>query len=277
MRSCSGRTSFADERQSSVATSRIRIVACSSSAWRPSSTRSSTTFVNAFATTSSAGDRTVGSGSGCRVNNGVRRRAPAPAGRAVRCSFMRVPRDPGPLRHVLEPKDRPGAAVLMYLAEKSPAGRDGGSAVRGKAENGYGTSQVGDDASFAGPQGRPYTEVSERPATTLGGPEPRGVAQFGRAPVSKTGGWGFKSLRPCKGAPMNRQMKRMQERQERAQKRAGASRPARAVRCDPEDRRPRAAQADRCAPVPEGGPPGAQAGRLADPPGARSRTRSWCS
>ena len=28
---------------------------------------------------------------------------------------------------------------------------------------------------------------------------PRAVAQFGRAPVSKTGGWGFKSLRPCKG------------------------------------------------------------------------------
>ena len=26
---------------------------------------------------------------------------------------------------------------------------------------------------------------------------PRAVAQFGRAPVSKTGGWGFESLLPC--------------------------------------------------------------------------------
>ncbi len=25
----------------------------------------------------------------------------------------------------------------------------------------------------------------------------RGVARIGRAPVSKTGGWGFESLRPC--------------------------------------------------------------------------------
>jgi hypothetical protein len=25
----------------------------------------------------------------------------------------------------------------------------------------------------------------------------RAVAQFGRAPVSKTGGWGFESLLPC--------------------------------------------------------------------------------
>jgi hypothetical protein len=29
----------------------------------------------------------------------------------------------------------------------------------------------------------------------------RAVAQFGRAPVSKTGGWGFESLLPCSPDP----------------------------------------------------------------------------
>ncbi len=35
-------------------------------------------------------------------------------------------------------------------------------------------------------------------ALAAGGKKPpRAVAQFGRAPVSKTGGWGFESLLPC--------------------------------------------------------------------------------
>src|SRR5262249_20127119 len=54
----------------------------------------------------------------------------------------------------------------------------------------------------------------------------RRVAQLGRAPVSKTGGWGFESLRACKGNTMNRQMKRMQEKAERQQKRSGVDRQA---------------------------------------------------
>ena len=41
------------------------------------------------------------------------------------------------------------------------------------------------------------------------GPRPadhlqRAVAQFGRAPVSKTGGWGFESLLPCSPTPVRR-------------------------------------------------------------------------
>ena len=64
---------------------------------------------------------------------------------------------------------------------------------------------------------------------------------------------------------MNRQMKRMQERQERAQKRAapaGASRDARGI--DQASGCAGEAQANRRTPVPEGGPPGAHQGRLAD-------------
>src|SRR5207245_10273305 len=47
----------------------------------------------------------------------------------------------------------------------------------------------------------------------------RAVAQFGRAPVSKTGGWGFESLLPCSTvteeteAAVNRQTKRLMKRQ----------------------------------------------------------------
>ena len=54
-------------------------------------------------------------------------------------------------------------------------------------------------ASFAEPSGHPYTGLSVSPTSGRADPR-RGVAQSGRAPVSKTGGWGFKSLRPCKGA-----------------------------------------------------------------------------
>src|SRR5436189_4918674 len=43
--------------------------------------------------------------------------------------------------------------------------------------------------------------------------ESKGRSSIGRAPVSKTGGWGFKSLRPCKERSMNRQAKRMMQRQ----------------------------------------------------------------
>ena len=48
---------------------------------------------------------------------------------------------------------------------------------------------------------------------------PKGSSSIGRAPVSKTGGWGFKSLLPCSLAPLepeesvNRQTKRMMQRQ----------------------------------------------------------------
>src|ERR671919_2675913 len=48
-------------------------------------------------------------------------------------------------------------------------------------------------------------------------PIQRAVAQFGRAPVSKTGGWGFESLRPCPEEEMNRQTKRMMQRDRRQQ------------------------------------------------------------
>src|SRR6202008_1037780 len=54
-------------------------------------------------------------------------------------------------------------------------------------------------------------------------PGPEGSSSTGRAPVSKTGGWGFESLLPCSPAltrvgasmtaPMNRQAKRMMAKQ----------------------------------------------------------------
>ena len=55
------------------------------------------------------------------------------------------------------------------------------------------------------------------------GPQgPEGSSSIGRAPVSKTGGWGFESLLPCsdpiltaRGADMNRQTKRQMARQGR--------------------------------------------------------------
>jgi hypothetical protein len=47
----------------------------------------------------------------------------------------------------------------------------------------------------------PYTEPSERSPLRGDASHRRRVAQLGRAPVSKTGGWGFKSLRACKGNP----------------------------------------------------------------------------
>ena len=44
-----------------------------------------------------------------------------------------------------------------------------------------------------------YTEAPEAP--TSGRPAPTEArSSTGRAPVSKTGGWGFESLRACKGA-----------------------------------------------------------------------------
>ena len=68
------------------------------------------------------------------------------------------------------------------------------------------------------PPAFPYTWSSREP--------PRGVARIGRAPVSKTGGWGFESLPPLPAFVrgydleelMNREMRRMQEREERLQK-----------------------------------------------------------
>ena len=48
--------------------------------------------------------------------------------------------------------------------------------------------------------GPPYTGHPERPRPRADR-ERRRVAQSGRAPVSKTGGWGFESLRACKGVP----------------------------------------------------------------------------
>src|SRR5205823_13459028 len=49
------------------------------------------------------------------------------------------------------------------------------------------------------PLSRGYTGSPEG-LETSGTGRRRRVAQLGRAPVSKTGGWGFKSLRACKGA-----------------------------------------------------------------------------
>src|SRR5918996_3814928 len=53
----------------------------------------------------------------------------------------------------------------------------------------------------------------------------RAVAQFGRAPVSKTGGWGFESLRPCRGRKkMNRQVKRAMQRRQQSPERLQVAR-----------------------------------------------------
>jgi preprotein translocase subunit SecE len=77
--------------------------------------------------------------------------------------------------------------------------------------------------------GPPILVAGCRPPLDLGR-KLRAVAQFGRAPVSKTGGWGFKSLRPCKERRMNRQAKRMMQRQKATgQDRLEAMRQRRAV------------------------------------------------
>ena len=54
----------------------------------------------------------------------------------------------------------------------------------------------------------PAQAVARRPGAILACDQPlrgnpqRAVAQFGRAPVSKTGGWGFESLLPCSDRPI---------------------------------------------------------------------------
>src|SRR6476619_5802872 len=77
-----------------------------------------------------------------------------------------------------------------------------------------------------------------------GAPAPKARSSTGRAPVSKTGGWGFESLRACKGSSMNRQMKRAQEKAERLQKGSGVDRraapPAATRRAAQQEKRKRA-------------------------------------
>ena len=82
MRSCSGRASAPPERQISPAISRIRAVACSSMARRPSARRSSTVRSTAAAMRISPGVMR-GSSSYCSSRRNSRREAPACCGEAV--------------------------------------------------------------------------------------------------------------------------------------------------------------------------------------------------
>src|SRR5215211_5904104 len=128
------------------------------------------------------------------------------------------------------------------------------------------------EPSFAEPPSPPYT-WQPSPRLPAGPVLRRGVAQPGRAPVSKTGGWGFESLRPCK------------EHDEQTDE-AGAApsgHPGRSCpgRCGHASG---AAPAEEAAhgrpPVPEGGPSGAEESDLAHSSGTHDvhdrRARHGC-
>ena len=83
MRSCSGRTSRDDDRQTSVATSRISAVACASIARSPSSRRSSTAFVTVSANRYSVGVIKGSAGEGSRRAKSPRRTRPPSSGSRV--------------------------------------------------------------------------------------------------------------------------------------------------------------------------------------------------
>ena len=215
MRSCSGRMSLPEARQISAAISRIRSVACSSSARRPSSScpsidlRSDAEMRCSLLVIS-------GSSSWCSSRlNTVRRGVPD-------CSSMTS----------LAIWGRRGAVGwsigqemgrLTHL-KRVPLGCTGPEAwedAQCRPVAWWGSTSA--PVLCRGLRANPILGLPNVPRP--GWPRcRRRVAQLGRAPVSKTGGWGFKSLRACKGKAMNRQMKRMQERAERQQKRGGGER-----------------------------------------------------
>ena len=187
IRSCSGRRrcrTSATPRSRSRASARS---ACSSIVRSPSSSRSSTRAARA-----------------CRARWRTSSGHVGPAGEQA------TPGGAGssggyvvPVSH--DEASRSGAGAMRRAKRRSASG------ARTRTPSAKTVSCWTAGALFAGLEGHTYTGCSDVP-NVPGRPEPRGVAQLGRAPVSKTGGWGFKSLRPCKGAPMNRQMKRTQER-----------------------------------------------------------------
>ena len=125
------------------------------------------------------------------------------------------------------------------------------------------------ERSFAAPSGPPYT-WQPSPRLPAGPVLRRGVAQPGRAPVSKTGGWGFESLRPCK--------EHDEQRDEAGA--APSGHPGRACpgRCrHASGAAPAEEEAHGRPPVPEGGPSGAEEGRSGPLVRNSRRTRSSCS
>src|SRR4029079_9238615 len=200
IRSCSGRTSAADVRHTSPATSRMRPAAEPSSWARPSSSRSSMARRTRSSSRSSVSVFGGSDGACSRRGKMPRRRSPDSSGACV-VSLVSI-----------------DASLVQGAARGRPAQH------RARPWRTH-VSDVGKWCGVGRSFGSPSRAILSRPgARTLGDRPRRRVAQLGRAPVSKTGGWGFKSLRACKGSTMNREMKRAQAKAERQQKAAGLDR-----------------------------------------------------
>ena len=154
------------------------------------------------------GDRTY-RGVSSRLRTEHSRQQP-PAGREIRrrSSLIRTGVEldgqtagSGQLRH-----PRPTQAVPANAATSTallPEGQVIGSTERGPHEKRTRPGHHGTQSLHRPPPGRPFRSWSIQ-AGEQSGDWPvlltgcsRGVAQLARAPVSKTGGWGFETLHPC--------------------------------------------------------------------------------
>src|SRR4051794_15070908 len=275
IRSCSGRTSWELDRQISPAISRIRQAAELSICSTPACIRSSIAV-----RTRSSSRASLPLGGGPAGSSRCSRRGKSPRLRMPDCSSVvdvvslvsiSTPRlSGGRARCPREHRARSGPTHVSDVGKcvDAAAHLSGGHSVHVAVHVAahLATIRRSIRPSICGPSGAlPAGAILGRPrASKTRGPAPRRVAQLGRAPVSKTGGWGFKSLRACKEQHEPRDEASAGEgraaaegRRHRPPLRTGRDHQASIGAGEEEAHQPDA--------VPARGAPGAQEGGLADP------------